>query len=114
MERAEMFIETKTFVVKEGYSDPIVMHFTGEGSIEHSPGFIDLSVLVKRVRRGDEEVVILIRWESEEAWKGWETSEAHIEGHRQSRGKPTPDYIISSDHAIYDVKSSKGAASTSV
>ncbi|MCR8844627.1 antibiotic biosynthesis monooxygenase [Paenibacillus sp. SC116] len=105
-----MFIETKTIVVKEGFSQQIVDHFTGPGIIEHSPGFIDLSVLVKRVRRGDEEIIVLIRWESEAAWKGWETSEAHIEGHRQNRGKPKPDYVISSAHATYDVKSSKGPA----
>ncbi|GGE63567.1 antibiotic biosynthesis monooxygenase family protein [Priestia taiwanensis] len=104
-----MFIETKTIVVTEGHSDIIVKHFTGEGHIEKFEGFIDLSVLVKRVRRGDEEIIIMIRWESEEAWKGWETSEIHLEGHRQSRGKPKEDYVVSSSHAVYDVKSSKGA-----
>ena len=102
-----MFIETKTIVVQEGFSDQIVERFHGEGIIEKSEGFIDLSVLVKRTRRGDEEVVVLIRWESEEAWKKWETSEAHIEGHRQSRGKPQPEYIVSRSHATYDVVSSK-------
>lgn len=24
----------------------------------------------------------MIRWESEEAWKNWETSEEHLAGHR--------------------------------
>ncbi|MCG7405799.1 antibiotic biosynthesis monooxygenase [Paenibacillus sp. ACRRX] len=103
-----MFIETKTITVKEGTSDLVVKHFTGEGIIEKSEGFIDLSVLVKKVRRGDEEVIVMIRWDSEESWKKWETSEAHIEGHRQSRGKPKPDHVISSTHGIYEVKSSKG------
>ncbi|MFD0620864.1 antibiotic biosynthesis monooxygenase family protein [Paenibacillus sp. GCM10027629] len=108
-----MFIETKTIVVKEGFSDQIVQRFTGEGIIEKSEGFIDLSVLVKRMRRGsDEEVIVLIRWESEEAWKKWETSEAHIEGHRQSRGKPQPEYIVSRSHATYDVASSKSGVSS--
>jgi heme oxygenase (staphylobilin-producing) len=103
-----MFIETKTFIVKEGTSDIVVNHFTGEGHIEQSEGFIDLSVLVKRTRRGEEEVIVMIRWESEAAWKGWEKSDVHIEGHRQSRGKPKPDHIISVTHGTYDVKSSKG------
>ncbi|MDM5155317.1 antibiotic biosynthesis monooxygenase [Bacillus sp. DX1.1] len=104
-----MFIETKTFTVKEGTSDLVVNHFTGKGIIEKSEGFIDLSVLVKKVRRGDEEVIVMIRWESEEAWKNWETSEEHIEGHKQSRGKPKPDHIINVTHSVYYVKSSKGA-----
>lgn len=72
-----MFIETKTFTVKEGTSNIVVERFTGEGIIEKFEGFIDLSVLVKKVRRGDEEVVVMIR-ESEEAWKNWETSEEHL------------------------------------
>jgi heme oxygenase (staphylobilin-producing) len=104
-----MFIEMKTIVVKEGTSDKVVERFGQDGIIEQSEGFIDLSVLVKKVRRGDEEVVILIRWESEEAWKKWETSEAHIEGHRQSRGKPVPEHILSRSNANYEVKAIKGA-----
>ena len=51
----------------------------------------------------------MIRWESEEAWKNWETSEEHLAGHRASRGKPKPDHIINVDHAVYYVKSSKVA-----
>lgn len=104
-----MFIETKTFMVKEGTSQLVVDRFSGPGIIEQSEGFIDLSVLVKKVRRGDEEVVVMIRWESEEAWKGWETSEAHIAGHRASRGKPKPEHIIEVTHANYEVKSTKSA-----
>lgn len=46
-----MFIETKTFTVKEGTSNIVVERFTGEGIIEKFEGFIDLSVLVKKVRR---------------------------------------------------------------
>ncbi|MGG4398360.1 antibiotic biosynthesis monooxygenase [Paenibacillus thiaminolyticus] len=104
-----MFIETKTITVKEGTSDLVVQRFSGEGEIEKFEGFIDLSVLVKKARRGDEEVIVMIRWESEEAWKNWETSEVHLEGHRQSRGKPKPEHIIKSEHAVYNVKAMKGA-----
>ncbi|PFY32323.1 antibiotic biosynthesis monooxygenase [Bacillus toyonensis] len=104
-----MFIETKTFTVKEGTSNIVVERFTGEGIIEKFEGFIDLSVLVKKVRRGDEEVVVMIRWESEEAWKNWETSEEHLAGHRAGRGKPKPDHIINVEHGVYYVKSLKAA-----
>ncbi|MCP1305645.1 antibiotic biosynthesis monooxygenase family protein [Paenibacillus tyrfis] len=103
-----MFIEMKTIIVKEGTSDLVVQRFSGEGAIEKSEGFIDLSVLVKKARKGDEEVIVMIRWESEEAWKKWETSEVHLEGHRQARGKPKPEHILSSSHGNYEVKTAKG------
>ncbi len=51
----------------------------------------------------------MIRWESEEAWKNWETSEEHLAGHRAGRGKPKPDHIINVEHGVYYVKSSKAA-----
>ncbi|USG64497.1 antibiotic biosynthesis monooxygenase [Brevibacillus ruminantium] len=102
-----MFIETKAITVKEGTSHLVVERFRQEGAIEKSEGFIDLSVLVKKVRRVDEEVIVMIRWESEEAWKKWEKSEAHLEGHRQSRGKPKPEHVIQVTHGVYDVQAIK-------
>ena len=103
-----MLLETKRIVVKEGTSGLVVDRFSGRGAIEEIEGFIDMSVYVKRVRRGDEEVLILIRWESEEAWKRWETSEVHIAGHRAKIGKPKPEHIISSETSMYDLKNVKG------
>jgi len=108
-----MLIETKTITVKEGTSDLVVNNFSREGAIETFPGFIDLSVLVKRVRRGEEEVIVMIRWESEEAWKGWEKSEVHIAGHRENRGKPKPEHVLNVAHAMYDVKAQKGPVKAS-
>ncbi|MGQ7277353.1 MULTISPECIES: antibiotic biosynthesis monooxygenase family protein [Brevibacillus] len=99
-----MFVETKNLIVKEGTSDKVVERFSREGAVEKSEGFVDLSVLVKKSRKGEEEVIVMIRWESVEAWKKWELSEAHLEGHRQARGKPKPDYLISSSHHVYEVK----------
>ncbi len=104
-----MFIETKTIVVQEGHAQKIVERFSKEGAIEKSPGFIDLSILVKKVSRGDEEVKIFIRWESEEAWKHWEKIDVHIQGHRENRGKPQPEFIISRGHANYRVAATKQA-----
>lgn len=57
-----MFIETKTILVIEGCSEKIVNRFSEEGDIEKSEGFIDLSILVKQIKRGDEEVIIMVRW----------------------------------------------------
>lgn len=111
-----MLIETKTITVKAGTSQLVVDRFSQPGPIEQIEGFIDLSVLVKNGRRGDEseEVVVMIRWESKEAWKRWETSEAHIQGHRESRGKPKPEHVLSSSHGMYEVKAVKGPRAVEV
>ncbi|MBD8069029.1 antibiotic biosynthesis monooxygenase family protein [Bacillus sp. PS06] len=109
-----MFIETKTITVKEGTSDIVVNRFQKEGIIEKSEGFIDLSVLVKKVRRGDEEVIVMTRWESEDHWKQWEKSPEHIAGHRNRQGQPKPEHVISVAHGVYEVKASKGPSTKEV
>ncbi|WP_346235032.1 antibiotic biosynthesis monooxygenase [Lysinibacillus telephonicus] len=102
-----MFVQIKRIIVTEGNSDKVVERFSAKKSspslLEQQPGFIDKQVLVKKVRRGDEEVVIMIRWESEEAWKGWEKHPDHIAGHRANAGKPKPDYIVESSQDVYNV-----------
>lgn len=108
-----MLIETKRIVCQEGTSQLVLDRFSRAGAIEQVEGFIDMSVCLKRVRRGDEEVLIIIRWESEAAWKRWETSEVHIAGHRAQRGKPKPEHIISSEMSMYEVKFAKGPSSPS-
>ncbi|MDF2926088.1 MAG: antibiotic biosynthesis monooxygenase [Paenibacillaceae bacterium] len=99
-----MFVEIKTIQVKEGFADAVVSRFSQPGAVEKAEGFVDLSVLVKRTRKGDEEIAVIIRWESEEAWKGWERSEPHLEGHRRSREQGKPEFILGSSHATYDLK----------
>lgn len=104
-----MFIQMKKSIVSEGNSDQVVNRFSGEGIIEKQEGFIDLTVMVKKVRRGDEEVIVMIRWESEQHWKQWEKSDAHIAGHRANLGKPKPEYILQSENGLYEVKAVKKA-----
>lgn len=99
-----MFIEMKIFIVKEGILNIVVECFIGEGIIEKFEGFIDLSVFVKKVRCGDEEVVVMICWEFEEVWKNWEISEEYLVGYRVGCGKLKLDYIINVDYVVYYVK----------
>jgi heme oxygenase (staphylobilin-producing) len=47
----------------------MVERFASEGIIEQQPGFIDLSLLQKKQRSGHDEVIVMIRWESESDWK---------------------------------------------
>ncbi|MGM0852382.1 MAG: antibiotic biosynthesis monooxygenase family protein [Bacillota bacterium] len=102
-----MFYQIKRLVVKEGTSSKVVERFSGEGLIDRQPGFIDLKVFVKKVRRGDEEVLVMIQWESEADWKNWEKSPEHIAGHKASAGKPKPDHILESGQDVYEVKANK-------
>lgn len=104
-----MFVQMRKMVVTEGNAEKVVERFSGKGLVEQQEGFIDATVMVKKVRRGDEEVVVTIRWESEAHWKQWEKSDAHIAGHKAKLGKPKPEYIISSEGSLYEVKTVKKA-----
>lgn len=103
-----MFVQMKRFVVAEGNAQKIMDRFgakkDGPSLMEQQPGFIGKEVLVKKSRRGDEEVIIMVRWESEEAWKGWEKSPEHIAGHKAKIGQPKPDFIIESSNSLYYVQ----------
>lgn len=103
-----LFIQLKTIRVETGHADSMIERFAGEGIIEQQPGFIDLSILQKKRTRGEEEVIILIRWESEQDWKTWETSDIHLAGHRARRGQPAPSFILGSDQQYYEVLGQKG------
>ncbi|WP_409343557.1 antibiotic biosynthesis monooxygenase family protein [Paenibacillus sp. MBLB4367] len=102
-----MYIEMLTIIVKEGFSGTVASRFSQEAAVEKAPGFVDLSVLVKKARKGEEEIVVMIRWESEERWKEWELSEPHLEGHRKEREHGKPDFVLSSKSSVYEVKAVK-------
>ncbi len=104
-----MFVQVKKITVTEGSSAQVVDRFSKPGIIEEQEGFVDATVMVKKVRRGEEEVMVQIRWKSEEYWKQWEKSEAHIAGHKANRGKPNPEYIVNSEGGLYNVVNVKEA-----
>jgi len=102
-----MFIQMKRFTVTEGNGHLIVEKFSKKGGLlSAQPGFIDKKVLVKKVRRGEEEVILMITWNSEEDWKNWEKSPEHIAGHKAKLGQPKekPEYVISVDAGLYYVQ----------
>ncbi|KKK38819.1 antibiotic biosynthesis monooxygenase [Mesobacillus campisalis] len=104
-----MFVQMRKMVVTEGNAGQVVQRFGGEGLVEKQEGFIDSTVMVKKVRRGEEEVVVLTRWESEAHWKQWEKSDAHIAAHKAKLGKPKPEYLVHSEGAVYEVAAVKTA-----
>ncbi|XID94788.1 antibiotic biosynthesis monooxygenase [Paenibacillaceae bacterium WGS1546] len=98
-----MLIQTRTIVVEKGYADQVVERFGKPGILDEREGLIDISVMKNKRSKDTEEVVVFIRWESEEAWKNWEKSPEHIQGHRDNKGKTPPEYVISSTVNMYEV-----------
>ncbi|AMW98897.1 antibiotic biosynthesis monooxygenase family protein [Rummeliibacillus stabekisii] len=108
-----MFVQIRRWILTEGHANNIIDRFSkkpGEGPslIEQREGFISRELLMKNTRRGEEEVVMIIRWDSEEAWKAWEKSPEHIAGHKKQikehGGKPPkPEYVISMENSNYTV-----------
>ena len=86
-----MFYQIKRIVVKEGFSNQVVEGFSNRGGLlAQQPGYLGKQILVKKVRRGEEEVMVMVNWESEEDWKNWEKSPEHIAGHKgEAEGRKT-------------------------
>lgn len=97
-----MFVMTRTIKIQKGNSDKLVARFSGESPMDSMDGLVDVSVLVNDKNKEYDEVLVLIRWESQEAWKNWEKSDAHIQGHKENRGKQPPEFIISTEVKLFD------------
>ncbi|WP_207953162.1 antibiotic biosynthesis monooxygenase [Paenibacillus agricola] len=102
-----MFVQSRRMIVTEDHADELVERFSKAGILEEQEGFIDSTVMVKKANRGDEEVMVLVRWESEQNCKEWQKSEVHIAGHKAKLGKPKPDYLIHTEFSSYEIKSIK-------
>lgn len=99
-----MFVMTRTIEVEKGYSDQVVSRFSEESPMHEMDGLIDVSVMVNKKSKEIDEVVVIIRWESQEAWKNWEKSDAHIAGHRNRQGQQPPSYILNTTVNLYDAQ----------
>lgn len=106
-----MLIQTRKILVEKGNAGKVVASFGETSVLERMPGLLDITVMVNKRSKENEEVVVMIRWESEEAWKNWEKSPEHIAGHRNSKGQSPPEYIISTDVGMYEVKTIRAGIS---
>ncbi|ETP68012.1 hypothetical protein AC739_17875 [Planococcus glaciei] len=104
-----MFVQSRKMTITEGNSHLVLERFSKPGILEKQEGFVDMKVLQKKVRRGEEEVLILVTWESEAHWKQWEKSDVHIAGHKANLNKPKPAHILNVEVAKYEVKAVKTA-----
>lgn len=100
-----MFIQMRSMKVEKGHSEKVVERFSQNAPIDTMPGLIDRIVSVNKRAKDYEEVMVIVRWESIEAWKNWEKSDVHIQGHRTKREKPK--YILDVSVNMYEVKAIK-------
>ena len=98
-----MLVQTRTMVVKKGFADKVTERFNGESPMDKMEGLIDRTVMVNSRNREHDEVMVMIRWESKEAWKNWEKSPEHLAGHRAKKDRQPPDYMISTSVSMYEV-----------
>ncbi|GGG72919.1 antibiotic biosynthesis monooxygenase [Paenibacillus radicis (ex Gao et al. 2016)] len=99
-----MLIQTRTITVQPGNADKVIERFSQPGPLDGREGLIDRTIMVNKRTKEQEEVVVIIRWESEDAWKSWEKSPEHIQGHRDKRDQTKPEYIIETVVNMYEVK----------
>ena len=99
-----MLVQTRTIVVEKGNADKVVDRFSQPGLLDGRAGLLDISVMVNKRAKEHDEVVVMIRWESEEAWKAWEKSPEHIQGHRSNKDRKPPEFVISTTVNRYEVK----------
>src|SRR5690554_1806644 len=97
-----MLIQTRTICVKSGYAEQVIDRFSKPSPIDTMEGMLEKTIMVNKKKQDHEEVIVMIRWESIEAWKNWEKSDVHIQGHRENKGKNPPDYVLSTTVNMYD------------
>ncbi|MDR0271379.1 antibiotic biosynthesis monooxygenase [Paenibacillus sp.] len=99
-----MFIQLRKIVVMAGNADEVVQKFSKESPVDGMDGLIDRTVMVTKLSREEEEVVVMIRWDSREDWKNWEKSDVHIQGHRDKKGQEPPACVVSTKVSMYEVQ----------
>jgi heme-degrading monooxygenase HmoA len=70
--------------VKEGATGQIVERFVNSrGNVQGFPGFVSMEVLSSEV---DNEVLVITRWQDQDAFDSWVHSDAFKEAHGRSGG----------------------------
>lgn len=97
-----MYIVTNITKIKKGEGHKLIQRFDKVGKVETMEGFLGLEVLSSKKLEEYDEVSIVTRWDSEEAFTGWTKSDAFKESHNHQGGKP--DYILSNKTAYQEVE----------
>ncbi|MDQ0192283.1 antibiotic biosynthesis monooxygenase [Paenibacillus wynnii] len=81
-----MLVVTNTIKVKEGHAEAIAQRFGVANGVQIMPGFVRMEVWHGSAKEGVEELKICTFWESEEAFKGWTSSDSFRQSHRGAGG----------------------------
>jgi len=81
-----MLVVTNTIKVKEGQGREVALRFGKAGGVNEMPGFVRMEVWFGSAKEGAEELKICTVWESEDAFKGWTSSDSFRQSHRGAGG----------------------------
>ncbi len=73
--------------VKEGVAAQVVERFANSrGHVQGFPGFVSMEVLSSEDTEGEDEVLVITRWQSQEAFDTWVQSEEFRRAHGRGGG----------------------------
>lgn len=87
-----MFLEQKSITVAPGAGQSLAERFAHAEVVARQPGFIRVESGVS-IGSANEEVIVLIYWDSKESFLNWKKSDDHIKGHKD---RPKNDAVIAS------------------
>jgi heme oxygenase (staphylobilin-producing) len=96
-----MIIVTNTSKITKGDGDKLITRFKKVGMVEKMEGFLGLEVMFRKNLKDHDEVSVVTRWETMEAFKGWTKSEAFQKSHQK---RDIPAYILENSITYYDVE----------
>lgn len=97
-----MYIVTNVSKIEKGEAYKLIDRFDKVGQVETMKGFLGLEVLSGEKIEDYDEVAVVTRWDSEEAFLGWMESDAFKAAHQYKGGKP--EYIMSNRISYQQVK----------
>ncbi|GAE32242.1 heme oxygenase [Halalkalibacter hemicellulosilyticus] len=96
-----MVIVTNRSKITKGNGEKLIERFKKVGKVEFMEGFLGLEVHFTQNTKDYDEVSVVTRWDSKDAFKNWTKSDAFRESHQK---REIPEYIIENDISFYDVK----------
>lgn len=96
-----MIIVTNTSQIVKGSGDKLVERFDRIGKVEQMEGFLGLEVLWTQNLKEYDEVAVVTRWTSKDAFQAWTKSEAFRESHKH---RNIPDYILDNKITFQEIK----------
>lgn len=73
--------------VREGAADQVVERFANsQGYVQDFPGFVSMEVLSSEGTEGTDEVLVVTRWQSRDAFDSWVGSEEFKRAHGRGGG----------------------------